>query len=113
MELKIKKELRTTKSGQPEFSNKFIEVKYDMEHRTATFHNPYIDVYTHELKIFAKGQFPSDGTPDHSIARNGLMSFLYSDIIHELHLLANDISPRNTDAIKRIRQMQHDLSTWE
>jgi hypothetical protein len=113
MELKIKKELRTTESGQPEFSNKFIEVTYDMDHRKATYANPYVNTYIHELKIFAKGQFPSGDTPDHSMARNGLMSFLYSDIIHELHLLANDISPRNTDALKRIRQMQHDLSTWE
>ena len=117
MELKIKKELRTTESGRPEFSNKFIEVKYDIEHRTdctsASYYTPYVDTYMHELKIFAKTQFPSGDTPDHSMARNGLMSFLYSDIIHELHLLANEISPRNTDALKRIRQMQHDLSTWE
>ena len=113
MELKIKKELRTTKSGQPKFSNKFIEVNYDMDHRKATFDNPFVDTYIHELKICTKGQFPSGDMPNHSMARNGLLSFLYSDIIHELHLLANEISPRNTDAIKRIRQMQHDLSTWD
>lgn len=113
MELKIKKELRTDKTPTREFLPQFVEVDYTTDHQKNTFAAPYFDVYNHELKISARGQFPSGETPNHKVARNGLMSFLYSDIIHELHILANEISPRNTNALKRIRQMQYDLSSWD
>jgi hypothetical protein len=112
MELKIKKELRTDKTATREFSPQFIQVEYGMEHLKPSYDAPYVDRYKHELRIFATGQFPTGDNPNHTLARNGLMSYLYSDIIHELHILANEISPRNTDALKRIRQMQADLSSW-
>jgi hypothetical protein len=113
MELKIKKELRTDKTGTKEFSSQFILVEYKNTHENVSYEYPYVDTYRHELKICARGKSPSSDIPDHTVSRNGLMSFLYSDIIHELHLLANEISPRNTDALKRIRQMQQDLSSWD
>lgn len=113
MELQIKKNLKSSSTGLRNYNSQPISVDYNLTAQKSTHWDIYDDIYTHELKIHAKGVFPHGVEPDHSVARNGLMSFLYSDVIKELHFIAMEISPRNTEALTRIRALQQQLSSWD